>query len=193
MTILNAIAVIAAAYLIGSIPMGVLLAGLFGWDDPRTHDSGHTGALNVSRRAGKAALVTVLLADAIKGAAAALIAPVIWHDPAAAPLAAMAAVAGHCWPVWLGFKGGMGLATGIGACAVAAWPALLFAGTVLALIRFTVLRHTPRAVIAAALITIPAAWLMRLPPATFALVAGVCALIAARHTVDWNRRYESAD
>jgi glycerol-3-phosphate acyltransferase PlsY len=150
-TLLNAIVVIAAAYLIGSIPMGVLLARLFGWDDPRRHGSGHTGALNVSRRAG------------------------------------------NCWPVWLGFRGGMGLATGIGAAAVTAWPALVFAGVALALIRFTVLRHTPRAVIAAALITVPAAWLMRLPPATFALVAGVCALIAARHTVDWNRRYEPAD
>jgi len=191
MAILNALLATAAAYLIGSIPTGVLLARLFGWDDPRSHGSGHTGALNVSRRAGKAALAIVLLTDALKGAAAVLIAPLMWASPAAAPLAAVAAVAGHCWPVWLGFKGGMGLATGMGAAAVYAWPALVFAGAALALIRFTVLRHTPRAVIVASLITVPAAWLMRFPPATFALVAGICALIAARHTIDWNRRYES--
>src|SRR5512143_139942 len=119
--ILNAILVAAIAYLLGSIPMGVLLARLFGWDDPRTHGSQHTGAMNVSRRAGKAALVIVLLADFLKGVAAVLIAPLVWGSPAAVPLAGVAAVTGHCWPVWLGFKGGMGLATGMGAVAVYAW------------------------------------------------------------------------
>lgn len=188
--ILNALIVALIAYLLGSIPMGVLLARVFGWDDPRSHGSQHTGAMNVSRRAGKVALVIVLVADFLKGLAAALIAPLIWGSPAAIPLAGVAAVAGHCWPVWLNFKGGMGLATGMGVVAAYAWPALLFAGVLLALIRFVILKHTPRAVIVAALITIPAAWLMRFPLPVFILVACVCLLIAARHTIDWDRKYE---
>lgn len=188
--IFNAILATAVAYLLGSIPMGVLLARLFGWDDPRTHGSQHTGAMNVSRRAGKAALVIVLLADFLKGAAAVLVAPLIWGNSAAVPVAAVAAVAGHCWPIWLRFKGGMGLATGMGSVAVYAWPALLFAGVTLALLRFVIVKHTPRAVIFAALLSIPAAWLMRFPLPVFVLVACVCLLVAARHTIDWNREYE---
>jgi glycerol-3-phosphate acyltransferase PlsY len=188
--ILNAILVAAVAYLLGSIPMGVLLARAFGWDDPRTHGSQHTGAMNVSRRAGKAALVIVLLADFLKGVAAVLIAPLIWGHPAAILLAGVVAVAGHCWPVWLRFKGGMGLATGMGAVAVYAWPALLFAGVALAILRFVIVKHTPRAVIFAALLSIPASWLMRFSLPVFALVACICALVAARHTIDWDRRYE---
>jgi glycerol-3-phosphate acyltransferase PlsY len=188
--IINAILVAGSAYLLGSIPMGVLLARLFGWPDPRTHGSGHTGAMNVSRKAGKAALAIVLTADFLKGLAAALIAPVLWGNPAAIPLAGVMAVAGHCWPVWLGFNGGMGLGTGMGAVAAYAWPALLFAGVTLALLRFVILKHTPRAVIVAAVATIPAAWVMEFPIHIFALVACVCGLIAARHTIDWNRKYE---
>ncbi len=179
-----------AAYLLGSIPTGVLLSRLFGWDDPRTHGSQHTGALNVSRRAGKVALAVVLLADFLKGLAAVLIAPLMWSSPWAIPLAGLAAVAGHCWPVWLSFRGGMGLASGMGAVAAYAWPAVLFAGAALALIRFVILKHTPRAVISAALLTVPAAWLMRFELPVFALVASVAILIAARHTIDWNRKYE---
>ncbi len=188
--ILNPVLAAAAAYLLGSIPMGVLLSRLFGWDDPRTHGSQHTGALNVSRRAGKVALAVVLLADFLKGLAAVLVAPLLWSSPWAVPLAGIAVVAGHCWPVWLRFEGGMGLASGMGAVAAYAWPAVLFAGAALAIIRFVILKHTPRAVIAAALLTLPAAWLMRFELPVFALVASVVLLIAARHTIDWDRKYE---
>lgn len=188
--VLNPILAGAAAYLLGSIPMGVLLSRLFGWEDPRTHGSQHTGALNVSRRAGKLALVVVLLADFLKGLAAVLIAPLIWGSPWAIPLAGVAAVAGHCWPVWLSFQGGMGLATGMGAVVAYAWPAVLFAGLALAIFRFVILKHTPRAVIVAALLTVPAAGLMRFDLSVFVLVASVALFIAARHTIDWNRKYE---
>lgn len=178
------------AYLLGSIPTGVLFSRLFGWDDPRTHGSQHTGALNVSRRAGKVALVVVLLVDFLKGLAAALLAPVISNHPWAIPLAGLAAVAGHCWPIWLGFRGGMGLATGMGAVAAYAWPAVIFAGAALTIVRFLIVRHTPRAVIVASLLTVPAAGLMRFPLPVFVLTAGIALLIGARHTIDWNRKYD---
>ena len=182
-------------YLIGSVPFAYLITRAAARTDIRAVGSGNVGGYNtyvVTKSKGMA--LAVVLLDMAKGFAA------VWVSSWLLPnsyllhcIALIGAVGGHNYSIWLGFKGGMGLATGIGATAVAAWPALLFAGVTLALIRFTVLRHSPRAVIAAALITIPAAWLMRFPPATFALVAGVCALIAARHTIDWNRRYAPAD
>jgi glycerol-3-phosphate acyltransferase PlsY len=180
---LSLIVVAITAYLLGSIPTGVLLARVFGWDDPRTHGSQHTGALNVSRRAGKAALVIVLVVDFLKGLGAVLLAPAI-------PLAGGAAVAGHCWPVWLDFRGGMGLAAGVGAVVVYALPAVIFAVVALVIIRFLIVRHTPRAVIIASGLTLLAAWPMGFPLHVFALVAAITLLIGARHTIDWNRKYD---
>jgi glycerol-3-phosphate acyltransferase PlsY len=183
------LACVAAGYLLGSIPSGVLLARLFGWPDPRAHGSGHTGALNVSRGAGQGALVIVLLVDVAKGLAAVLIAPLVWGSPWAVTAAGIAAVIGHNWPVWLRFRGGMGLATGIGAVISLAWPVVLVAAISLAIIRFLIIHHTPRAIIAASF-TIPVAlWLLRYPPPIFWLGTGVAILSILRHTSDWNRRY----
>ncbi len=188
--LVGVLACMAAGYLIGSIPSGVLLARLFGWPDPRVHGSGHTGALNVSRGAGKGALAIVLLADAAKGLVAVLIAPLLWNNPWAVTAAGIAAVIGHNWPVWLRFKGGMGLATGIGAAISLAWPVVLIAAVSLAIIRFLIIRHSPRATIAASF-TIPAAlWLLGYPPPIFWLGTGVAALAILRHTSDWNRNYD---
>ena len=110
--------VIVGAYLIGSIPFGYLLVrALFG-ADVRETGSGGTGATNVSRRAGKAAGFVTLLLDAAKGAVAAALA--IWlHGSGTAPswlvpAAALFVILGHCFPVWLGFRGGKGVATGVG-------------------------------------------------------------------------------
>jgi glycerol-3-phosphate acyltransferase PlsY len=188
--VLNLILVGIAGYLLGSIPMGVLLSRLFGWADPRTYGSGHTGALNVSRRAGKVGLAVVMLADVVKGLAAVLIAPVISANPWAIPMAGSLAVAGHCWPVWLRFRGGMGLMTGMGAVVAYAWPVVVFAVATVAIMRFVIIKHMPRSVIATTLLILPAAWLLHLGPPIFVLTAGVALLIAARHTIDWNRKYE---
>src|SRR5574337_843168 len=118
MDFLSLLPVAVSGYLLGSIPMGVILARVFGWDDPRHYGSGHTGAMNVSRRAGRSALVIVLLADLLKGALAVLLAQFMTIDPWAVTIAGIMAVLGHCWPVWLNFRGGMGLATGMGAVSV---------------------------------------------------------------------------
>lgn len=188
--LIGALACMAAGYVVGSIPSGVLLARQFGWPDPRNHGSGHTGALNVSRGAGKGALVIVLLVDAVKGLAAVLIAPLLWDSPWAVTAAGIAAVAGHNWPVWLRLRGGMGLATSAGAVITLAWPVVLIAAASLALIRFLIIRHSPRAVIAASF-TIPLAlWLLRYPPPIFWLGTGIAMLVITRHASDWDRRYD---
>lgn len=125
--------VILVSYLIGSIPFGYLIVrGKLG-DDIRQSGSGGTGATNVSRRAGKAAGVFTLVLDALKGVIAVLVARAMFPGvgPYADWLAAAAGIAalvGHIFPVWLGFRGGKGVATGVGVFVVLAPVALLCAG-----------------------------------------------------------------
>src|SRR5215468_10214774 len=116
------------AYLLGSIPFGYLIVKLTSGADIRETGSGGTGATNVSRRAGKAAGVATLALDALKGAAAVLVARWLTGEPGTSWVVAAAAalaVVGHCYPVWLKFKGGKGVATGLGVfLAIAPWAAL---------------------------------------------------------------------
>ena len=127
------IVVVIIAYLIGSIPFGYLIVrGKLG-DDVRQSGSGGTGATNVSRRAGRAAGVFTLVLDALKGVIAVLVARTVFAGvgPYADWLAAaagIAAIVGHIFPVWLGFRGGKGVATGVGVFFILAPVALLCAG-----------------------------------------------------------------
>lgn len=100
-------------YLLGSIPSGLLIARAMDLPDPRGIGSGNIGATNVLRTGDKRAAAATLLGDAAKGIIAVLLVRLIWGDGAAL-LAAIAAFAGHCWPVWLGFRGGKGVATFLG-------------------------------------------------------------------------------
>ena len=102
------------AYLIGSIPFGYLIVRKKIGSDIRQTGSGGTGATNVSRRAGKAAGVLTLLLDAAKGSVAVLIASTISGNNWVIAVAAIATLIGHIFPVWLGFRGGKGVATGVG-------------------------------------------------------------------------------
>ena len=113
-----ALQVIAVAYLIGSIPFSFLVARAFGVHDVRQVGSGNVGATNVLRSAGKAAGALALLLDLGKGAAASALAGRLAPGEAAlCGAAAVAAVVGHMYPVWLRFQGGKGVATGLGAFA----------------------------------------------------------------------------
>ncbi len=103
---------LAIGYLLGSIPTGVILTRLFGAGDLRAIGSGSTGATNVLRTGRKGLAFATALLDLLKGTAAVLVIARI--APGLQPLAAMAAVVGHCYPVWLGFRGGKGVATLMG-------------------------------------------------------------------------------
>jgi len=104
-----------AAYLLGSIPFGLLLAKLFGGGDVRKAGSGNIGATNVARVVGPLAGILTLLFDAAKGAAAVWLAARITGDSATwMMIAAFAVLLGHCFPAWLKFKGGKGVATAFG-------------------------------------------------------------------------------
>ena len=165
--------VILIAYLLGSIPFGYLIVRAGKGADVRAAGSGGTGATNVSRQAGKAFGIITLLLDAAKGAAAILIARWILglgvfaqDGQGAATLqtdwwiaaAAVAVIIGHCFPVWLGFHGGKGVATGLGVFLMLAPIAVGFAGVVFIVIVLLTRYVSLGSIVAAA--TIPVfAWL----------------------------------
>jgi len=125
--------VLLGAYLLGSLPFSYLVARLWGVGDVRRVGSGNVGATNVARSAGWVPGLLALLLDASKGAAAALLAARI--QPGALPaFAAAAAVIGHVFPIWLGFRGGKGVATGAGAFVPLAPAAVLGAVVVFLLV-----------------------------------------------------------
>lgn len=130
-TILYAV-FIPLSYFLGSVPFGLVIARLFGGVDPRKAGSGNIGATNVGRSVGKAAGVLTLLADALKGGAPVFIAFRCFPDTAFVSLVGLAAFAGHLFPVYLGFRGGKGVATALGIMLVIAPPAALLSAVVFA-------------------------------------------------------------
>ncbi|MBO6525893.1 glycerol-3-phosphate 1-O-acyltransferase PlsY [Erythrobacter sp.] len=108
-------------YVIGSIPFGLLLTKAAGMGDVRQIGSGNIGATNVLRTGNKGLAAATLLLDLAKGLAPVVIAGQLWGEVGQA-FAAGAAVLGHCFPVWLGFKGGKGVATNAGVSFGLAWP-----------------------------------------------------------------------
>lgn len=123
--------VLALGYALGSIPFGLLLTRLTGAGDLRQIGSGNIGATNVLRTGRKGLAAATLLFDSGKGAAAVVLAGLIWPDQPQLPaLAGIGAFFGHLYPVWLRFKGGKGVATLAGIVAVLHWPTVVFAGIV---------------------------------------------------------------
>jgi len=116
--------VIAAigGYLLGSIPFGLLITQAAGLGDVRKIGSGNIGATNVLRTGRRELAALTLLLDALKGFAAVIIAQYLWGGDTIF-ITGIAAFLGHCFPVWLGFKGGKGVATFIGVLFGLAWPA----------------------------------------------------------------------
>ena len=179
--------VAVGGYLLGSIPFGVILTRLLAGEDVRSIGSGNIGATNVLRTGRKDLAFATLILDAGKGAAAWLVAQALFPGvPALAAVAGGAAFLGHLFPVWLGFRGGKGVATFFGLLLAAAWPlGLLAAATwliVAALFRMSSLAALIAAMMAPlfALLPLP---LMGLPASgpVFVLALVTAALIWLRH------------
>ncbi|TKA95933.1 glycerol-3-phosphate 1-O-acyltransferase PlsY [Cereibacter changlensis] len=115
------ILVAALSYLLGAIPFGIVITRALGLGDLRSIGSGNIGATNVLRTGNKGAAAATLILDAAKGGIAVLIARYTVGEDAA-QLAALASFLGHLFPVWLGFKGGKGVATFLGTLLALAWP-----------------------------------------------------------------------
>jgi len=177
------VALIASAiggYLLGAIPFGVITTRLGGAGDIRKVGSGNIGATNVLRTGRRDLALITLLGDGAKGAAAVLLAAWLFSSTAAA-VAGGAAFLGHLFPVWLGFRGGKGVATFFGVLFAIAWPAGIAAAltwlAVAALSRLSSLAALTAAALAPAYIfllhqaTLPRLW----------LAAGMAVLIFIRH------------
>lgn len=177
------------AYAIGSIPFGLLLAKAAGKGDIRKIGSGNIGATNVLRTGSKGLAAATLALDIVKGFLPVWLA---WHwFPEGVSLAALGAVIGHCFPVWLGFKGGKGVATNAGVCFGLAWPiglayAIVWLG-VLALVRISSL-----AGMSAVCAAVIAAWLAGY--AEFVpVLAAIAVLVIYLHRANLRRLAEGTE
>jgi acyl phosphate:glycerol-3-phosphate acyltransferase len=175
------LAAIGLAYLVGAIPVGYLVGRAFGIGDIRRHGSGNIGATNVLRTAGWPPAALTLVGDVVKGAGAVtLAAAVAAADERAAAAAAVAAIVGNCWSIFLGFRGGKGMATGLGAfLALVPW-AVLPAALVWLIVTAT-FRYVSLASVAAAAGLPLGAFALGYPRASTLACALAAAVVVARH------------
>ena len=170
-------------YLLGSIPFGLLLTRAAGLGDVRKIGSGNIGATNVLRTGNKALAVATLLLDALKGTAAVLIAG--HFAPDLAIWAGLGAFLGHLFPVWLGFKGGKGVATYLGVLIGLAWQvALIFA--VVWLVMAFLFRYSSLAALTAAVI-VPIALYVLSTPQNAALFVVMSIIVFIKHRENISR------
>jgi glycerol-3-phosphate acyltransferase PlsY len=172
------------AYLLGSVPFGIVMARLFGLGDLRKIGSGNIGATNVLRTGSKPAAALTLLLDAGKGGIAVLVARALLAEDAA-QLAAFCAFFGHCFPVFLRFRGGKGVATFLGTLIVLYWPAGA-AACATWLIVAAVTRYSSLSALVAAALSPVFVVLLGWPVAGF-LALALAALIFARHRSNISR------
>ncbi|MHB8733252.1 MAG: glycerol-3-phosphate 1-O-acyltransferase PlsY [bacterium] len=177
-------AVIVLAYFIGALPTGLILVRVFRGEDIRKYGSGNIGAVNVLRVAGPAVAAAVLLVDVMKGLVPVLLALRAGPAPWAVVAAGLAAIAGHNWSIFLGFRGGKGIATSFGVLAGLSLQAALAAAAVwivvVAITRFSSLGSL------LAVVSVPLVlWRLRTPPeyVAFGLIASLLAIYRHRANI----------
>jgi glycerol-3-phosphate acyltransferase PlsY len=170
-------------YLLGSIPFGLLLTSAAGLGDIRKQGSGNIGATNVLRTGNKKLAAATLLLDALKGVVAVMICR--FFGPIAAVAAAMGAVIGHMFPIWLKFKGGKGMATAIGVLLGLSWPV----GAIVCVLWLAIaaaFRYSSLAALLSILLGALASWYF-LPWQSAVVVTLIAALVWARHNANIRR------
>ena len=173
MTALGDAALVGASFFVGAIPFGLVISKLFFRRDIRAEGSGNIGAANALRTLGKGGAIAVLVLDALKGAFP-VVAGRAADGTALAAVAALAAILGHCFSPFLGFRGGKGVATAFGAALAFAWPA----GAMFALIWLGVVFATGFSSAGSMLACVamaPALWFLACPAA--GIYGGVAATI----------------
>jgi glycerol-3-phosphate acyltransferase PlsY len=187
-TLLYAIGFGLLGYLSGSLPFAIWVTRRVKGVDVRDAGSGHATTTNTIRQAGFLPGALVFILDVSKGFLPTWLA--LHYAPAAwiAPLTAALAVIGHCWPVFAGFRGGMGLATANGGM-MAAFPfAILITYAFLGLLTL-VLRHSARASVITGILVAPLLWVVGLRGPVLWIAAAVGVVVAFRFLIDWNRKY----
>jgi glycerol-3-phosphate acyltransferase PlsY len=184
-------------YLSGSLPFSIWVTRLAKGVDVRDAGSGHATTTNTIRQAGFAWGALVLVLDMAKGFIPTYLAlnvgqDVTWYPqgipPYIVPLTAALAVAGHCWPIFAQFRGGMGLAALGGALLAANWFSFVV-GLGLLLTLVLLIRHSARAGVAAGILIAPLLWLLNLRGMELWIALAGGLVIAYRFLIDWNRKY----
>ena len=170
-----------AAYLAGAVPIGWLVARAFGVSDIRRHGSGNIGATNVLRSLGRVPAVVTLVADVLKGYLAVMLGSVLaGGEPSITAASTVAAVVGNCWSVFLGFRGGKGVATGLGALLRTVPLATLAALPVFVAVVATTRYVSLGSLLGAACVPLGAV-MLGYPRASAVAALAVAAIVTARH------------
>lgn len=170
-------------YLMGSVPYGLLLTRLAGLGDIRSIGSGNIGATNVLRTGNKKLAAATLLLDGLKGFLAVFLVGLVLHHGML--VAGLAAVLGHLFPVWLGFKGGKGVATGLGVFFGIAWPLGVLCCAIWLAVAFTLKYSSLSALVAYAVAPIIALFLAGALPAEAVII--ISALVYWKHRANIQR------
>ncbi len=179
-------------YLIGAIPVGFLIARAAGGIDIRGKGSGTIGATNVLRTLGPMPAVLTLLGDIVKGFVAVRVAEILGPDPAWGAAGALVAIVGNCWPVFLRFKGGKGVATALRAF-LALTPAAIVPAAVVWIVVVAAFRYVSLASILAS-VTLPlGGWILGYPSIYAASAACAAALILWRHHENVKRLFSGTE
>jgi glycerol-3-phosphate acyltransferase PlsY len=190
---LQTYAIIAlSSYFLGSIPFGYLLVKIFKKEDIRATGSGNIGATNVARSGAKGLAIATLALDALKGSLAVLVTRHFFSESptfTGATLLALAAlfvILGHCFPLWLKFRGGKGVATSLGAFAILAPKAVLI-GVLVFIAVFAFTRYVSFGSVLSALAVPPIAYYFGMPLPALLLLSVACLLVVVKHHANIGR------
>jgi glycerol-3-phosphate acyltransferase PlsY len=178
-------------YLSGSLPFSIWVTRLAKDVDVREAGSGHATTTNTIRQAGWGWGALVAILDVAKGFIPVYLALTVGRDaipPYIIPLTAAFAVAGHCWPLFAQFRGGMGLAPFAGALFATKWISVV-PGLLLLLVLLFTLRHGARASVVTGILIAPLFWILNLRGLEFWIALACGLVIAYRFLIDWNRKY----
>lgn len=188
---------VTGAYLIGSIPFAVVISKLFGLADPRSYGSGNPGATNVLRSGNKAAALLTLIGDAAKGWFAVWLAAGWVHEPITLACVTLAVFLGHLFPLFLGFKGGKGVATAFGVLLaiqpiMALLTAIAWIATVV-IFRFSSLAAIVSAVLAPVIYVVAGQYIWQATLPMSLAISAMGALLLYRHRTNITRLLEGTE
>lgn len=175
-------------YLFGSLPFSVWITRYVKHVDVRDSGSGHATTTNTIRQAGFGWGALVLILDITKGFLPTFLALKFTNDPWIIAITAALTVAGHCWPLFAGFRGGMGLATFGGSLLAVNWFAFVI-GLGLLLALTVTIHHGARASVFTGILISPLFWLLHLRGFEFWIALACGVVVAYRFIIDWNRKY----
>ncbi len=175
-------------YILGSLPFAIWITGLAKGVDVRDAGSGHATTTNTIRQAGFGWGAVVFILDVAKGFVPTYLALTYSGEIWVIALTATCAVIGHCWTMFAGFRGGMGLAT-FGGALLATTPLAFFICLSLLLILVLTIRHSARASVFTGILAAPVLWLFNIRDVAFWIAIGSGLVVAIRFLMDWNRKY----